>query len=119
MVAFLVAVHIIISILLILIVIMQPGKGADLAGAFGGGGSQTAFGARGAATLLHKLTVAFFVLFILTSVALAVLQARPRASVMENQPPVTQTQPAAVEPDASETPAVPVEAPPVDPADEQ
>jgi preprotein translocase subunit SecG len=82
---FLVVVHIIISVFLILVVLVQQGKGADLAGAFGGGGSQTAFGARGATTLLHKLTTAFFVLFVITSMALAVLQGRPRSSVMSGQ----------------------------------
>ena len=82
MTVLIVILHIIISIFLILVVLVQQGKGADLAGAFGGGGSQTAFGARGATTLLHKLTTAFFVLFVLTSMALAVLQARPRSSVM-------------------------------------
>ena len=78
----LVIVHVIVSLFLILVVLLQQGKGADLAGAFGGGGSQTAFGARGATTLLHKLTTAFFVLFVITSLTLAVLQARPRNSVM-------------------------------------
>ena len=78
----LVVLHVLVSVFLILVVLVQQGKGADLAGAFGGGGSQTAFGARGATTLLHKLTTAFFVLFVITSMALAVLQARPRSSVM-------------------------------------
>lgn len=82
MTALLVVVHVVISIFLILVVLVQQGKGADLAGAFGGGGSQTAFGARGATTLLHKLTVSFFTLFVITSLTLAVLQARPRSSVM-------------------------------------
>ncbi len=82
MTIFLVVIHIIVSIFLCLVVLVQQGKGADLAGAFGGGGSQTAFGARGATTLLHKLTTAFFILFVITSLSLAVLQARPRSSVM-------------------------------------
>jgi preprotein translocase subunit SecG len=82
MIVLVVVLHVVISIFLILVVLVQQGRGADLAGAFGGGGSQTAFGARGATTLLHKLTTAFFVLFVLTSMALAVMQARPRSSVM-------------------------------------
>jgi preprotein translocase subunit SecG len=90
----LVIVHVVISLFLILVVLIQQGKGADLAGAFGGGGSQTAFGARGATTLLHKLTTAFFVLFVITSMALAILQARPRASVMSGTTPAAPTAPA-------------------------
>jgi preprotein translocase subunit SecG len=82
MIVLLVVLHVIISLFLILVVLVQQGKGADLAGAFGGGGSQTAFGARGATTLLHKLTTAFFILFVITSLTLAVLQAHPRSSVM-------------------------------------
>ena len=78
----LVVVHVLVSLFLILVVLVQQGKGADLAGAFGGGGSQTAFGARGATTLLHKLTQYFFVAFVATSLTLAILQARPRGSVM-------------------------------------
>ena len=86
MIIVLVVLHVIISIFLILVVLVQQGKGADLAGAFGGGGSQTAFGARGATTLLHKLTTAFFILFVLTSISLAIMQAHPRGSIMNATP---------------------------------
>ena len=85
----LVVLHIIVSLFLILVVLVQQGKGADLAGAFGGGGSQTAFGARGATTLLHKLTTGFFIAFVVTSLTLAILQARPRGSVMSGRPAPT------------------------------
>ena len=84
MIVVLVVLHVIISIFLILVVLVQQGKGADLAGAFGGGGSQTAFGARGATTLLHKLTTAFFILFVITSMTLAVMETRPRSSLMND-----------------------------------
>ena len=106
MIAFLVVLHVIISIFLILVVLVQHGKGADLAGAFGGGGSQTAFGARGATTLLHKLTTGFFVAFVLTSLALGILQGRPRSSVMTDQPAAasTTTAPATTAPAAPAQP---------------
>jgi preprotein translocase subunit SecG len=86
MITILVVLHVIVSIFLILVVLVQQGKGADLAGAFGGGGSQTAFGARGATTLLHKLTTTFFILFVLTSISLALMQAHPRSSIMGTSP---------------------------------
>jgi preprotein translocase subunit SecG len=66
------ALHIIVCLFLILVVLLQQGKGADLS-VFGGGSTQTAFGARGAATLLHKLTVASFIAFIVTTVGIAAL----------------------------------------------
>jgi preprotein translocase subunit SecG len=69
------ALHILVCVFLILVVLLQQGKGADLS-VFGGGSTQTAFGARGATTLLHKLTVASFVIFILTTVSIGVFQGK-------------------------------------------
>ena len=73
MVILLTIVHVIVAIFLILVVLLQTGKRADLAGAFGGGGSQTAFGARGAATLLSRLTSWSAGIFMLTSLVLSLL----------------------------------------------
>jgi preprotein translocase subunit SecG len=74
--------HVAVCLFLILVVLVQQGKGADLS-VFGGGATMTAFGARGATTLLHKLTVGAFVLFILTTLGIAVLEGtRSRSSVM-------------------------------------
>ena len=116
--------HVIVSVVLILVVLLQTGKRADLAGAFGGGGSQTAFGARGAATLLSKATTASAVLFMVTSLSLSILTARPTDSgtVLDQVPePMTTTTPAVPgEPVAGEQ-EVPTTAPDADlavPADE-
>jgi preprotein translocase subunit SecG len=69
-------VHVIVCIFLIVVVLLQSGKAADLAGAFGGMGSQTAFGPRGSATLLSKATTISAVLFMLTSMSLSILATR-------------------------------------------
>lgn len=82
----LVVIYVVICFFLIMVVLVQQGKGADIAGAFGGGGSQTAFGARGATTFLHKLTTGAFVAFVVLSVALSILEARPRSSVIGTLP---------------------------------
>jgi len=66
-------IHVLVCIFLILVVLLQQGKGADLS-VFGGGSTQTAFGAVGATSLLHKLTVGSFILFILTTMTIAVTQ---------------------------------------------
>ena len=66
-------IHIAVCLFLILVVLLQQGKGADLS-VFGGGTTQAAFGARGAATLLHKMTVMGFVAFILTTTGIGFLQ---------------------------------------------
>ncbi|MDH3626557.1 MAG: preprotein translocase subunit SecG [Acidobacteriota bacterium] len=65
--------HVVVGLILIGVVLLQTGKRADLAGAFGGGGSQTAFGTRGAATVLSKLTTLAAVSFMVTSIGLSIL----------------------------------------------
>jgi len=82
----LVSIYVIVCVFLILVVLLQQGKGADIAGAFGGGGSQTAFGARGATTFLHKLTTGAFVGFIVLSIVLSIMEARPKKSVIQTLP---------------------------------
>ena len=72
----LIVLHVIIAFFLIGVVLLQTGKSADLAGAFGGQGSQTAFGPRGAANLLTKMTTYAAVLFMLTSISLTVVLSR-------------------------------------------
>jgi preprotein translocase subunit SecG len=69
-------VHVIVCLFLIIVVLLQSGKAADLAGAFGGMGSQTAFGPRGAATVLTKATTTSAVLFMVTSITLSILATR-------------------------------------------
>ncbi len=69
-------IHVIVCLFLIGVILLQQGKSADLAGAFGGQGSQTAFGPRGAANLLTRLTTWCAVIFMLTSIALTVLLQR-------------------------------------------
>ena len=80
MVTLLTIFHVIVCIFLILVVLLQQGKGADWAGAFGGGGSQTAFGARSAATILSKATTGAAILFMITSLALTIMISRPGGS---------------------------------------
>jgi preprotein translocase subunit SecG len=89
-------IHIIVSFFIVGIILLQQGSSADLAGAFGGQGSQTAFGPRGATTLLTKLTAWSAVLFMITSITLTVMLSRSSGdhSVLSGAAhPVTQTTP--------------------------
>lgn len=95
-------IHVIVCLFLVVVVLLQSGKAADLAGAFGGMGSQTAFGPRGAATVLSKATTIAAALFMICSLSLSVLYTRQGAtqgggtSVLESTPPpVVQQKPAA------------------------
>jgi len=62
--------HVLVCVILVLVVLLQSGKGADLAGAFGGGATQTAFGSRGPASFLSKMTTIAAIVFMLTSMSL-------------------------------------------------
>ena len=91
---FVMIVHVIVCIFLIGVVLVQQGRSADLAGAFGGQGSQTAFGPRAAANVLTRLTTWAAVIFMVTSLTLTVLYSRGThaRSVLGDQP--TQQAPA-------------------------
>jgi preprotein translocase subunit SecG len=73
-------VHIVVCFFLIIVILLQSGKAADLAGAFGGMGSQTAFGPRGSATLLSKATTVSAIVFMLTSITLSIVATRGAGS---------------------------------------
>src|SRR6202790_325687 len=95
-------IHVLVCLFLIVVVLLQSGKAADLAGAFGGMGSQTAFGPRGSATVLSKATTIAAALFMMTSLSLAILATRHAGSsqsVLDRQkkPPV-KTAPGPVKP---------------------
>jgi len=74
------AIHVIVCIFLIIVVLLQSGKSADIAAAFGGMGSQTAFGPRSTATLLSKATTISAVIFMLTSITLSIMAFRAPSS---------------------------------------
>jgi preprotein translocase subunit SecG len=109
-----------VCVFLILVVLLQTGKRADLAGAFGGGGSQTAFGARGAATLLAKVTTASAVLFMIIALALAVLSSgRERGSGSVLDEDALGSSPAAPIEAPAELPESPVDDPTTSPVDSE
>jgi len=115
MYAALIVLHCLVCLILILVVLLQTGKGADLAGAFGGGGSQTALGSRGAATVLSKATTVAAILFMFTSLALAIFSSRRTSAVLQSTPvslPAAPSgtgpgTPATTPPPGSATPAAP------------
>ena len=93
---FVLVVHVIVCLALIFIVLIQQGRSADLAGAFGGQGSQTAFGPRAAANVLTRVTTWCAVIFMCTSIALVVLYQRSSGShsVLEGVTPAPASAPA-------------------------
>jgi preprotein translocase subunit SecG len=89
-----VIVHVVVCLFLIIVVLLQSGKGSDIAAAFSGQGSQTAFGPRGAATALSRATTWSAIIFMVTSLSLGVLALRqgPK-SIFQNVKAPAETQP--------------------------
>ena len=107
--------HVAACLFLIAVVLLQQGKGQDLASAFGGGGTQTAFGPRGSATVLSRATAILAGLFMVTSMALSLV--KPHSSGILDQIPAASATPTpsaaapAAAPPVSTAPVSPVEAP--------
>lgn len=109
----LIILHVLASLVLILIVLLQAGKGANMGAAFGGS-SQTVFGSSGAGTFLGKLTAGIAILFMITSLALTYTASHRSSSLIgqQRQPVAQQTVPAApatpaTSPDTAKLPVVP------------
>ena len=107
---FILGVHVLLALMIIGLVLLQRGKGAEAGAGFGSGASGTVFGARGTSTLFSKLTAVFAAMFFATSLTLAYLGARPTAeptSVLERAAQAAAaTQPAAPAP-AAPNPSAP------------
>lgn len=98
MFTFVLVIHIIVSLLLMLVILLQDGKGGDIVSALGGGGSQTLFGSTGAGNFLTRATITLTVIFVLTSLGLAVLKTRESRSVLDRvETPTAAEQPAAIQ----------------------
>ncbi|MEW6739238.1 MAG: preprotein translocase subunit SecG [Nitrospirota bacterium] len=85
MATFIIIIHILASLFLIAVVLLQSGKGAEMGAAFGGS-SQTLFGSRGAATFLNKLTTVAAVVFMLTSLALTMVTTKTTSVIKQTAP---------------------------------
>lgn len=103
--AILVTLHILVCFVLVVVIMLQSGNAADLAGAFGGSGSQTAFGPRGAATFLSRATTWCAIVFMATSLALSFKRSTPETSTGSI---LEQTQPSGT---PAKRPAAPIQIP--------
>lgn len=102
----LLAIHVIIAVVLVVLVLLQQGKGADMGAAFGSGASSTVFGSRGAGSFLTRVTTGLAITFFATSLVLAILAARGTdapASLLEREQEVEEVAP----PAADDEPAAP------------
>src|SRR5438876_5835047 len=101
------ALHVLVCLILILVVLLQSSKGADLAGAFGGSSTQTAFGSRGPASFLSKMTTVSAVIFMVTCLALSLMGGRQQSmSILD-----TTKQPVSQKPAAQPAPQTPAPSP--------
>lgn len=115
--AFLLAFDVVLSVILVLIILMQSGSAADLAGAFGGAGSQTAFGPRSAATFLTKATVWCATMFMIASLLLSLHQPNGLPGVNSVLSKTSAPQPTkSAKPPVQTKPSTPVHLPPATPA---
>jgi len=118
MITLLTILHVIVCLFLIVVVLLQSGKAGDISSAFGGMGSQTAFGPRSGATLLTRATTTSAILFMVTSISLTILSSRsvPSGTVLDrvgveesqapaNDAPVNQTTPQFGPSEGGNTPA--------------
>lgn len=103
MTALLTIIHVIVCLVLIVAILLQSGKAADLAGAFGGGGSQTAFGPRSTQSLMSKITTICAIVFMLTSLGLWIFSGREAPSAVKGVTAPAKTEAPAAAP-AEKTP---------------
>lgn len=112
--------HVLVSLFLIAVVLLQSGKGAEMGASFGSGGSQSVFGAGGGTSFLSKLTTSAAVIFMLTSLTLAYISGQPSSSSMMSgkgkAAPVQAPVPAAAPQKADSVPAPVTPVAPVAPA---
>jgi preprotein translocase subunit SecG len=106
----LVIVHIIVSLGLIAVVLLQSGKGAEMGASFGASGSQSVFGAGGGSTFMSKMTTGAAIIFMLTSLTLAYLSSRPGgSSIMSSKVPAKAAPQAPVQGQPATVPTKPSE----------
>ena len=94
MMTFLIVLHVLVCLALMLVVLLQAGKGADMGATFGGGASQTLFGSRGAGTFLTKATAAIGAMFMLTSILIAVVSTHGSGGSVVTETPAGKSAPA-------------------------
>ena len=109
---FLVVIHVLVCVALIMIVLLQTGKGADMGAAFGGGSSQTLFGSTGASTFLSKATTIAAVVFMITSLGLAYLSTHQSGGSLVSDTPAAVEQQDSASSQADTKPAESQETPP-------